>query len=268
MIGQESYVEAFRQRYGQDPSAELESIAPFLRHRSVRRYADQPIDRSLIEGLVAAAQSASTSSNLQLWSIVSVQDPDNRKRILPLAANQTQVATAPWFFVFLADTHRLAHAAESAGFDPANLDLAEFYTMAVVDAALAAERMVVTAEHHGIGACYIGAMRDNPAGVTEALNLPEGVFALFGLCLGYPLEGRVGKIKPKLAQSEIWFEETYPESIDLSEYDARATAFNLDQKIQGPPAWSTKSGERLNTERIGSRADQLEWLQSIGLIRR
>jgi len=81
--------------------------------------------------------------------------------------------------------------------------------MAVIDAALAAERLVCAAESLGIGICYIGALRNDPDGVRAFFGLPEGVFGVFGLCLGWPAKGVEAEIKPRLAQEAVWFRETY-----------------------------------------------------------
>ncbi|MCQ3024056.1 nitroreductase family protein [Pseudomonas savastanoi] len=64
-----------------------ETIDLLLEHRSVRAFTDQPLREVTIETLVAAAQSASTSSNLQVWSVVAVQDGDRKARLSALAGN-------------------------------------------------------------------------------------------------------------------------------------------------------------------------------------
>ena len=70
----ESFADCWRLRYGAEPPCDVPELAPFLRHRSVREFSEQEIGDGLLSALIAAAQSASTSSNLQLWSVVSVED--------------------------------------------------------------------------------------------------------------------------------------------------------------------------------------------------
>ena len=60
-----------------------------------------------LEMLVAAAQSASTSSNLQAWSLVAVEDSARKARLAELVGNQAHVRAAPLFLVWLADLARL-----------------------------------------------------------------------------------------------------------------------------------------------------------------
>lgn len=258
----ETFVEAWRKRYGCDPPFAREDIAGFLRHRSVRKYSDEPIDEQTISALVAAAQSSATSSNLQLWSVISVQEPERRESIAKLCADQDQIREAAWFFAFLADHYRLRKAASEAGENPGGLDYVEFFVMAVVDAALAAERMVCAAESLGIGICYIGALRNNPEGVRELLELPEGTFGIFGLCLGWPAEGLGAEIKPRLSQSAIWFRERYDRNVSVEEYNSRMKPFYESQGMKGEFTWAARSGRRTN--QLTGREVLKAWLERQG----
>jgi len=253
----------FERRYG--TTADVDSaVAPFLSHRSVRRYTDQTIAPELEISLMAAAQSASTSSNLQLWSAVKVTRGEARDRVNALCGNQRQVQTAPLFFAFLADHHRLGRLAEETG---ANLDYAEFFTMACIDAALAAERMVCAAEVAGLGACYIGGLRNHPAQLKEVLNLPDGVFGVFGLCLGYPDPAHPAAVKPRISPDCVFFTDAYDSEKGIGDYDERMAAFYAEQSMNAS-RWSEHSAKRLGTDALGSRITQLDDLHAIGMIRR
>ncbi|MEZ5162835.1 MAG: nitroreductase family protein [Fimbriimonadaceae bacterium] len=105
--------QAWSLRYG-DQASSLPELGRFLNHRSVRQYSEEQIPEDVVVGLVAAAQSAATSSNLQLYSMVSVQEPEARKQIGVMCADQKQVHTCSWFFAFVADHFRLAKAAKAA----------------------------------------------------------------------------------------------------------------------------------------------------------
>jgi hypothetical protein len=169
---------------------------------------------------------------------------------------------------FLADHYRLRSAANKVGESAAGLDLAEFFTMAAIDAALAAERLVCAAESLGIGICYIGSLRDKPEEVCKELGLPEGVFGLFGLCLGWPEEPLTAEIKPRLLPSSVWFRESYDLEPDTAEYDARMRGFYESQHMKGEVTWSMRSGRRVNGERLHGREHQMAWLQAHGFARR
>ncbi|MGV3617880.1 MAG: NADPH-dependent oxidoreductase [Fimbriimonas sp.] len=261
----ESFREAWRLRYGAAPAFDLPELAPFLTHRSVRRYADREVPETLVEALVACAQSAATSSSLQLYSIVSVQDPVRRARMAELCDNQRQVADAPWFFAFLADHHRLRRIAKELGTGGEGLDYLEFLLMAGFDAALAAERMVCAAEAMGLGICYIGALRNDPPGVRELLELPDGVFGTFGLCLGYPAEDAKAEIKPRLPQASVWFRERYDAEAPVAEYDDRMRAFYESQRMKGDVTWSMRSARRTDEHHLTGREVLMEWLRAQGM---
>jgi nitroreductase len=264
----ESYREAWRLRYGAEPDHELPEIERFLAHRSVRAFEDRPVSREIARGLVAAAQSAATSSNLQLWSVISVQDPERREEITRLCDNQHQVREAGLFFAFLADHHRVRRAAQAVGETAAGLEFTEFFTMAVVDAALAAERMVCAAEALGLGICYIGALRNDPKGVKALLGLPDGVFGVFGLCIGWPKEPVTAQVKPRLAQPAVWFEETYQPDADAAEYDARMADFYRDQGMRADVSWSMRSGRRVGLGQMTGREVLKPWLEGEGFLRK
>jgi nitroreductase len=204
-------------RFSSPPPEADVRLAHYLSHRSVRRFSDRPISEADIQGLVAAGQSAATSSNLQSWSLVSVQNSVTRQKLADLCGGQKQIVTAPWFFAFIADLNRIEQYSVAAGVSPDALDTIEMYTVAVIDAALAAERMVCAAEAIGLGICYIGALRNHPYEVMEQLRLPLRTAPVFGLCLGYPAESANATIKPRLNQDQMWFRETYPETLDSSE---------------------------------------------------
>lgn len=267
MMFRETAAEAWSQRYGAD-APELPSIEQFLSHRSVRHFSEREIPEATAAALVAAAQSAATSSNLQLWSVVSVQDPERRAAVAKMCGDQTHVSTCGWFFAFLADVHRIRAAAQAVGEPADGLDYTEFYTMAVIDAALAAERMVCAAEAMGMGICYIGGLRNDPQGVQDLLSLPEGVFGVFGLCVGWPAEPMTAEIKPRLSQGAVWFKEQYQENPSVAEYDERMKGFYEAQKMKGDVTWSQRSGRRVGTRQLTGREVLLQWLQKQGFLRR
>ncbi|MGE0002354.1 MAG: NADPH-dependent oxidoreductase [Fimbriimonadaceae bacterium] len=243
---------AWRLRFGEDAPAEADRLGRFFSHRSVRRFQPDPVPETLVRSLIGAAQSAATSSNLQLWSVVTVQQPDRRAEMVELCAGQRQVAEAAWFFAFVADHHRLRHALEGTSDEPDALGTTEMFTVSAIDAALAAERMVCAAEAVGLGICYIGAMRNDPVGVAKLLELPHGTIGLFGLCVGWPDESKPAEIKPRLLPEAVWHREMYGKS-DVTEYDERMAAFYETQGMDASMSWSRRSGRRTQHRGVGIR---------------
>lgn len=241
------------ERYGEDLPYGIELDPLFLRHKSVRSFTGAPLPLGWKKALTAAAQSASTSSNLQLWSAVSVENPEKREKIALACADQDQVRTASLFLAFCADHYRLRKAAEGQGMNPDGLGVNEMYTMAVIDAALAAERMIVAAESLGLGICCIGALRDNPEEIKQLLNLPHGVVGLFGLAVGFPTDKVTDEVKPRIRQDSVVFDEVYDHEVDTLEYDDRMKGFYESQGMKGAYTWSARSGRRVEADRLGSR---------------
>lgn len=262
----ESFEEVWRARYGAQSDFQGAELGALLAHRSVRKFAETPITDEVLKSLILAAQSASTSSNLQLWSVISVQDPVRREAITQLCADQDQVRNAPVFLAVIADLYRVDQAARAQDFEPDGPEYMEFLLTAVIDAALAAERLVCAAETLGIGTCYIGALRNHPEKVKELLNLPHLTFGVFGLCLGYPHESESGKIKPRLAQEAVWCKEQYDQSVSVSEYDKRMEPIFAARKME--TTWSTQSGKRLGMAYMAGRAKLLDFLQSQGMAKK
>lgn len=264
---EEPVSEAWRKRFGEEAPDDLPDLGRFLNHRSVRDYSEEPVSESLVRGLVAAAQSAATSSNLQLWSVISVQDEERRKQVTLLCDSQRQVQNAPWFLAFFLDHYRLKQAARAVGEEARGLDYNEFYTMGVIDVALAAERLVCAAEHMGLGVCYIGALRNDVRAVKEFFGLPEGMVGLFGLCLGWPAQDSRAEIKPRLRQDAIWFRERYGQA-KIEEYDERMRDFYESQKMKGDVTWSMRSGRRVDEHHLTGREELKPFLTDQGLDKR
>jgi nitroreductase len=226
----------YRERVDRLPDAWPELVDALLAHRSVRRYSPDPLPSGTLELLVAAAQSASTSSNKQFWSVVAVEEPARKQRLAQLCASQAWMADAPLLLVWLADLSRMAGIGESRGVALEGLDYLESFLVALVDAALAAQTAAVAAEALGLGVVYIGAMRDHPLEVARELALPPRCFAVFGMCVGYPDPAAAGDVKPRLPQAAVLHREQYAPDAwtePLRRYVAHNNAFRSEQGM--PP---------------------------------
>lgn len=236
-----------RARYGAAaPEASTPSNAvleALLSHRSVRAFLPGALPEDVLETLVAAGQSASTSSNLQAWSVVAVRDPARRARLADLSGQQGFVAQAPLFLCFIADTSRLRRLGERHGRTLEGLDYMEAFIVAAVDAALASQNIVTAAESLGLGTVYVGALRNRPEEVAAELGLPPGAMALFGLCVGQPDPAApASQIKPRLPQAAVLHLERYDaagEAAAVDDYDTTLSAFSAAQGI-GPHGWTRR----------------------------
>jgi len=217
-------------------------IALLLSHRSVRGYRPDALPAGTLETLVAAAQSAATSSNLQTWSVIAIEDAETKALMTQWASGQKHIAQCPLFLVWCADVSRNARMGEQEGVELEAMPYLETFLVAAIDAALAAQNAVVAAESLGLDTVYIGALRNKPAEVAERLGLPPGVMGVFGLCVGYAAESVVSEVKPRLPQPAILYRETYgnPEEPALrAAYDAEMVAFS-ERNGMGAENWTRR----------------------------
>jgi nitroreductase len=218
-------------------------------HRSVRAFRPDPLPAHTLELLVAAAQSASSSSNLQVWSVVAVEDAARKERLAVHAGNQSQIREAPLFLAWLVDLSRLQRLGERADRPTEGLHYLDTFLMGVVDAALAAQNAVTAAESLGLGTVYIGALRNHPEEVTKELALGPGVFAAFGLCVGWPDSERPASIKPRLPQRSVLYREQYAAGDverETSSYDAAMLEFYASQNLPRA-SWIEHSLQRIRS---------------------
>ena len=225
-------------------------ISRLLSHRSVRQYLPQALPEGTLELLVAAAQSAASSSNLQLWSVVAVEDVERRRALAQVANNQAHIEQAPLFLVWIADLNRGAELARARGLPSDGLSYLEMFLMASIDTALAAQNAVVAAESLGLGTVYIGALRNHPARVAELLGLPSSAVAVFGLCVGWPDPNAPAAIKPRLPQQVVLHRDRYllseQEHAAVAGYDSLMQGFYSDQNMPVPAGgWSLHSAKRV-----------------------
>ncbi|MDE2364722.1 MAG: NADPH-dependent oxidoreductase [Hyphomicrobiales bacterium] len=232
-----------------------------LEHRSVRAYKSDALPDGALERIVAAAQSAATSSNMQTWSVVAVADPERKARLAKIAGNQKHILQCPVLLVWIADHSRIRALGESAGAPVEGLDYFESFLVAAVDTALAAQNAVVAAESLGLGAVYIGALRNNPEAVAAELALPRGAAAMFGLCLGYADPAGASDVKPRLPQTSVFHCEQYDPGRTTSEalaaYDADMQAFQSEQGM-APAPWTTTALARFRNAQSLNGRDRLK----------
>lgn len=207
-----------------------------LGHRSSRAYLREPLEPGVLEAIVAAAQSASTSSNLQLWSVVAIEDDDRKARLADLAGGQKHIRQAPLFLVWLADLARARALAEAHAAPSEALDSLESLITGVVDASLAAQNAVVALESLGLGSVYIGGIRNRPEDVAAELGLPGLVMPVFGLCVGRPDPAAPAAVKPRLPQQAVLHRERYDTAAEADALHAYEAAMRAFQQAQGLPA--------------------------------
>ncbi len=237
-------------RYADDAATlhvRSEIIDLLVAHRSVRKFLPGEVTEEQLRALVAAAQSAATSSNLQPWSVVAVRDPERKARLASYAAGQRFIEEASLLLVWVADLGRVRRLAERAGASVDAADYLETTVIGFVDTALAAQNAVVAAESLGLGTVFVGAIRNHPDLVAAELALPPHAVAIFGLAVGVPDPTENAGVKPRLPQAAVLHKERYDaDAADahIPAYDDRLSAYN---DRHGLPAggWSGRVLARL-----------------------
>jgi nitroreductase len=256
-----------RARYRQtmdSPAQWNEVLTTLLSHRSVRSYLPTPLPPGTLETIIAAAQSAPTSSNLQAWSVIAVEDADRKARLSELAGGQKHIREAPLFLVWLADLARLKDIAQRQGIDSAALGNLEYFILSVVDTALAAQNALTALESLGMGGVFIGAIRNHPEDVAAELTLPPHVLPVFGLCVGYADQAVPTDVKPRLPQQAVLHHEHYATADATAAIAAYDVAMRSFQQEQGMDLidWSRQAAKRI--DRLGTRVRMAEAVRNLG----
>ncbi len=188
------------------------------RHGSVRRYKPDLVPESMIEQIVSAGQRASTSSNLQTYSVVVTYDLKKKQRIQEICDDQKHISQAPVFLLWCADFSRLQRVCKHQGYS-VEAGYVENFMVASVDTAIAMQNAALAAESLGLGFCFIGALRNDPGVVIDLFSLPELVFPVAGMTLGWP--EKTPRIRPRLPLGAILHWDVYrqDDTSFLEEYD-------------------------------------------------
>lgn len=196
--------------------AELPWLRRLLLRRTHRRYKPDPVPEALLHLLLGAAFAASSKSDFQQASVIRVLDRGRRDRLAALVPDMPWIGTAPVFLVFCGDARRLEQIGKLRGHEQKNGRLEGFFN-AAIDAALVMQTLILGAEAAGLGCCPISVIRNHAAAVAEILELPDKVFPVAGVCLGYPsAEGFVSMRLPLTV------------TLHTDRYDDRALAENTD----------------------------------------
>ena len=243
-------------------------FATMLSHRSVRAYLPDALPAGALERIVAAAQSAATSSNMQTWSVVAVTDVERKARLAKIAGNQKHILQCPVFLAWIADHSRIRALADNARAPVEALDYFESFLVAAIDAALAAQNAVVAAESLDLGTVYIGAMRNDPAAVARELALPHGAAAMFGLCIGYADPAAASDVKPRLPQAPVFHREQYDAGkatqAVLAAYDADMQEVQSQQGMALAPWTATALARFRGPESLNGRDRLRASLEALG----
>lgn len=186
-----------------------------LNHRSIRKYTNQPVNDDLLNRILIAGSRASTTGNMQVYSIVVSKDPERKAALAPAHFNQPSITNAPVVLTFCADFNRFNKWCRLRNAEPGYDNFLSFMT-AAIDALLVAQNVCVAAEAEGLGICYFGTTTYNADKIIDTLKLPKGVVPVTTVTLGFADE-KPG-LTDRLPLQAVVHQETYkdysPEDID------------------------------------------------------
>ncbi|WP_433788713.1 nitroreductase family protein [Actinoplanes sp. CA-252034] len=160
-------------------------LATMRRRASCRRFTDQDVPPGLLDEIINAGLRAPTSFSLQPYALIVVREQRRRAALARVANGQAHVESAPVFVVVCVDLPRVERLTGLHGqlgrgrHDDALLN-------SVIDASLVGMCLSLAADSLGLGSVMVGAIRNDARRVSQILRLPDGVYPLFGVCLGWP----------------------------------------------------------------------------------
>ncbi|WP_430813626.1 NADPH-dependent oxidoreductase [Carboxylicivirga sp. RSCT41] len=175
-------------------------------HRTIRKYAEQEIEASVLNEILEAGIRASTTGNMQVYSIVVTRDEAMKEKLAPCHFNQPMVKQAPVTLTFCADFNRFNKWCKQNNAEPGYDNFLSFVT-AAIDALLVAQNVCVAAEAKGLGICYLGTTTYLADKIIDVLELPAGVVPVTTVTIGYPDEDP--KQADRLPLEAVVHNETY-----------------------------------------------------------
>lgn len=162
-------------------------IDQISRHRSIRKYKPTPVPEEILQRILAAAVRASSSGNMQAYSIIVTENAELKSKLLPAHFYQTMVTEAPLLLTFCSDFYRMRRwlTLKEA---PENFDNLMSFMIGAIDAILAAQNAALAAESEGLGICFMGTTLASCDEIARLLECPEHVVPVVGFSLGYPAE--------------------------------------------------------------------------------
>jgi nitroreductase len=191
----------------------MDTIKTLLEHRTIRNYESTPIAGNILNTILESATRASTTGNMQLYSIIVSKDEEMKKKLCDLHFKQKMVIDAPVMLTFCADIRRFSKWCVQRKAEPA-YDNFLWFINASIDAIIATQNAVIAAESFGLGICYLGTVTYNADKIIELLQCPEYVVPITSIVIGYPAV--TPPLTDRLPLEAVVHQETY---LDYSESD-------------------------------------------------
>ncbi|CAM5208264.1 FMN reductase [NAD(P)H] OS=Ureibacillus acetophenoni OX=614649 GN=SAMN05877842_1076 PE=3 SV=1 [Ureibacillus acetophenoni] len=220
-----------------------EVIRQMGKHSSVREFnMSKDVSEELVQVIIKSAMAAPNWINGQQVSVIAVRNSENKKLLAKAAGDQKWVEEAPVFLVFCMDFYRAKIAARKNNKEFRIKDDIEAVIVGSTDVGIALGSAVVAAESLGLGTVPIGGIRKNAEDVIKILDLPEYVYPIAGLAIGYPEV--IPSPKPRLPLQATYHKESYVKdkmSELIDQYDETISSY-MSERTNGKDTsnWSSK----------------------------
>jgi nitroreductase len=199
------------------------------KHVTIRKFRDKPVERNLLESILYSGTRASTTGNMQVYSIVVTSDNAQKEKLTPLHFNQPVAVNAPVLLTFAADFNRFTQWCNINKAEPGYTNFLSFFT-AAIDALLVAQNVCVAAENCGLGICYLGTTTYNAREIIRVLEMPRLTFPVTTVALGYPEE--IPESTDRLPLDGVIHYERYTDYTESRIRELYAYKENLEQMQQ------------------------------------
>ena len=182
-------------------------------HASIRTFSDRKIEPAVLDAIFEAGTHAPTGG-MQPYSVIKVEDAETKQKIFEFdGVEQKQILNAPVDLIFCVDMRRNKRWAgiEVAPFT-ATSSFEEWW-IAFQDTCIFMHTVCIAAEAMGLGTVYIGTVYWYFDRLRELLEIPEGVFPVVLLCMGYPA-GEKPNPRKKLPPRVVVHDEKYSDLPD------------------------------------------------------
>lgn len=205
-------------------------LQTILKHKSIRNYQNKMIENQVLNKVLEAGTKASTTGNMQVYSIIVSTDEKIKEELWAAHFKQDMVKQAPVVLTFCADFNRFNKWCRQREANPGYDNFLSFYT-ASIDALLVAQNVAIAAEAFGLGICYLGTTTYMASTIIDILDLPKNVVPVTTLVVGYPNESP--EITDRLPLNGIVHYEKYKDysESDINEIYAEKEALEMTKEL-------------------------------------
>ncbi len=252
------------------------TLNTIFNRRSVRVFKDTPIPPEIKDTIITGATRAPTAGNMMFYSIMEVDDQEKKDKLVKTCDNQPFIAKTPFILIFLADYQKwydydqycdvqeMCARKDMAYDEPRESNL----MMCTVDAVIAAQNAVITAQSLGLSSVYIGDIMENYETHKEMFNLPKYAFPVAMLCIGYAKHPeKLKELNPRFSKELVFHKNTYDHwtrsklekfDAELNEMRKLPKKFAEDFNNMGQFLYWMKSGADFSKEMIRSVKEMLK----------